>query len=229
MELSLELLQLKKLSILYVEDDEILRKNYVSTLSLIFEEVIEANNYKNALELYDSNSPDILLVDINLGNLSGIDLVKKIREIDLETPVVFLTAHSDNKYLLEAANLQIDGYIVKPLDLDKLQNAMKNCIKKINSQNIVDIDDEFTYNIINQELLQNGVEIKLGKKVNQLLKLFIQNQNITITKEMIEDELWSDKTVTDSSIKNLIGNIRKIIGKDKIVNVLGVGWKLNIE
>jgi len=229
MELSLELLQLKKLSLLYVEDDEILRKNYVSTLSLIFEEVIEANNYKNALELYDSNSPDILLVDINLGNLSGIDLVKKIREIDLETPVVFLTAHSDNKYLLEAANLQIDGYIVKPLDLDKLQNAMKNCIKKINSQNIVDIDDEFTYNIINQELLQNGVEIKLGKKVNQLLKLFIQNQNITITKEMIEDELWSDKTVTDSSIKNLIGNIRKIIGKDKIVNVLGVGWKLNIE
>jgi len=229
MELSLELLQLKKLSLLYVEDDEILRKNYVSTLSLIFEEVIEANNYKNALELYDSNSPDILLVDINLGNLSGIDLVKKIREIDLETPIVFLTAHSDNKYLLEAANLQIDGYIVKPLDLDKLQNAMKNCIKKINSQNIVDIDDEFTYNIINQELLQNGVEIKLGKKVNQLLKLFIQNQNITITKEMIEDELWSDKTVTDSSIKNLIGNIRKIIGKDKIVNVLGVGWKLNIE
>ena len=229
MELSLELLQLKKLSLLYVEDDEILRKNYVSTLSLIFEEVIEANNYKNALELYNSNTPDIILVDINLGNLSGIDLVKKIREIDLETPIVFLTAHSDNKYLLEAANLQIDGYIVKPLDLDKLQNAMKNCIKKINSQNIVDIDDEFTYNIINQELLQNGVEIKLGKKVNQLLKLFIQNQNITITKEMIEDELWSDKTVTDSSIKNLIGNIRKIIGKDKIVNVLGVGWKLNIE
>jgi len=229
MELSLELLQLKKLSILYVEDDEILRKNYVSTLSLIFEEVIEANNYKNALELYNSNTPDIILVDINLGNLSGIDLVKKIREIDLETPVVFLTAHSDNKYLLEAANLQIDGYIVKPLDLDKLQNAMKNCIKKINSQNIVDIDDEFTYNIINQELLRNGVEIKLGKKVNQLLKLFIQNQNITITKEMIEDELWSDKTVTDSSIKNLIGNIRRIIGKDKIVNVLGVGWKLNIE
>lgn len=225
----MNLTQLNKLKLLYVEDDEILRKNYLSTLSLLFSEVIEANNYESGLKFYNQSKPDILLVDINLGSLSGIDLVKKIRQTDIQIPVVFLTAHSDNKYLLEAANLQIDGYIVKPLDLDKLQNAMGNCIKKICNENVVDIDKEFTYNIMNQELLQNGIEIKLGKKVNQLLKLFIQNQNRTITKEMIEHELWSDKVVTDSSIKNLISNIRKTIGKEKIVNVLGVGWKLNIE
>ena len=225
----MELKQLNKLTLLYVEDDEALRKNYLATLSLLFGDVIEAKDYDSGLKLYAESKPDMLLVDINLGNFSGIDLVKKIRLNDINTPVVFLTAHSDNKYLLEAANLQIDGYIVKPLDLDKLQKAMSNCIKKLSSTNEVEIDERFTYSILNQQLLKDGIEIKLGKKVNQLLKLFIQNKNRTMTKEMIEDELWGEKVVTDSSIKNLVANIRKTVGKDKIVNVLGVGWKLNIE
>lgn len=226
---TMNLNELNKLKLLYVEDDEILRKNYLSTLSLIFSQVYEAKDYKTGLEIYKESNPDIILVDINLGSLSGIDLVKKIRQTNIQIPIVFLTAHSDNKYLLEAANLQIDGYIVKPLDLNKLQSSMGNCIKKIWNENIIDIDSEFTYNITNQELLKNGIEVKVGKKVNQLLKLFLVNKNKTITKDMIEDELWKEKIVTESSIKNLIANIRKTIGKDKIVNVLGIGWRLNIE
>jgi DNA-binding response OmpR family regulator len=225
----MDLKQLNKLNLLYVEDDELLRKNYVTTLSLLFKEVLEAQCYKNALEIYKNNIADILLVDINLGELSGIELVKEIRKTDLKTPVIFLTAHSDNRYLLEAANLQIDGYIVKPLDLDKLQVAMKNALKKINHQSIIELDSEFVYNFTNQELLQNGQKINLGKKTNELFKLFCENKNKTITKSIIEHELWTDKTVTDSSIKNLISNIRKIIGKEKILNVMGIGWKLNIE
>ena len=225
----MDLKQLNKLTLLYVEDDKVLRENYLSTLSLIFYKVLEASDYKSALEIYQEQKPDILLVDINLGGLSGIDLVKKIRLSDLTIPIVFLTAHSDNRYLLEAANLQIDGYIVKPLDLDKLQTAMKNCLKKINMETIVEIDSSFSYNISNQELFKDKHKIILGKKTNELLQLFVKNPNKTITKEMIEDELWDEKVVTDSSIKNLIANIRKIIGKEKILNVMGIGWKLNIE
>jgi two-component system, OmpR family, response regulator VanR len=225
----MNLKQLNKLTLLYVEDDKVLRANYLSTLSLIFGNVLEASCYRSALKSYQENKPDIILVDINLGELSGIDLVKKIRLSNLNIPIVFLTAHSDNRYLLEAANLQIDGYIVKPLDLDKLQTAMKNCLKKINMETIVEIGSNFSYNISNQELFKDKHKIILGKKTNELLQLFAKNPNKTITKEMIEDELWDEKVVTNSSIKNLIANIRKIIGKEKILNVMGIGWKLNIE
>jgi DNA-binding response OmpR family regulator len=219
---------LNTLNLLYVEDDKALRTNYLKTLNLLFYKVHEAECYDTAIKKYNTNQIDILLVDINLGKLSGIELVKKIREKDIYTPIVFLTAHSDNKYLLEAINLQIDGYIIKPLDLDKLQVCMSNCIKKLHSKSRVIIDSNIYYDLNNQELYINEDYVKLGKKTNELLKFFLENQNQTITKESIEHTLWSDKTVTDSAIKNLISNLRKLIGKEKILNITGIGWKLNI-
>ena len=225
----MDLSQLNSLNLLYVEDDDKLRANYLSTLSMLFKKVYEASDYQSALKIYKDSSIDILLVDINLGALSGLQLAKEIRKSDIKTPIVFLTAHSDNKYLLEAANLQIDGYIVKPLDLEKLQQSMMNCLKKIEKEKIVYIDKQCYYNLISQELYKDDKVLHVGKKTNQLLKLFIENKNQTLTKENIEYYLWSEKSVTESSIKNLIGQVRKAIGKEKIVNVLGVGWKLNLE
>ena len=220
--------QLNQLTLLYIEDDNEIREKYYQSLKLLFKTIYQAVDYQEALEIYTTKSPDIMLVDINLGALSGIDIVKKIRETDINIPVVFLTAHYDNKYLLEVANLQIDGYIVKPLDIDKLQNAMENCLKKIKTVSQIFLDKNLTYNQDSKELFFNNEKISLGKKENLLLNLLIKNRDRTISREELEYEVWNDKIVSDSSIKNLLGTLRKKIGKEKIVNILGIGWKLNI-
>ena len=195
---------------------------------MLFKNVYESIDYDSALNIYNNKTPDIILVDINLGELSGIDIVKKIRETNINIPIVFLTAHYDNKYLLEVVNLQIDGYIVKPLDIDKLQNAMYNCLKKIQNISLIKLDNNFTYNQNTNELFSNGKNISLGKKENKLLSLLLKNKDKTISREELEYEVWAETIVSDSSIKNLIGTLRKKIGKEKIVNILGIGWKINI-
>ncbi len=224
----MKLEQLNQLTLLYIEDDDKIREKYYQSLKLLFKTIYQAVNYKEAINIYKEKSPDILLVDINLGELSGIDIVKKIRETNIDIPIVFLTAHHDNKYLLEVANLQIDGYIVKPLDIDKLQNAMTNCLKKIKSIFIIPLDSNLTYNQNSNELFFNEEKVSLGKKENLLLSLLLKDKNRTISREELEYAVWNETVVSDSSIKNLIGTLRKKIGKEKIVNILGVGWKINI-
>ena len=220
--------QLNQLTLLYIEDDDKIRKKYYQSLKLLFKTIYQAINYQEAINLYEEKSPDILLVDINLGELSGIDIVKKIRETNINIPIVFLTAHFDNKYLLEVANLQIDGYIVKPLDIEKLQNAMINCLKKIKSISCISLDANLTYDLHSNELFFNKEKISLGKKENLLLNLLLKNKDRTISRDELEYAVWNETVVSDSSIKNLIGILRKKIGKEKIVNILGVGWKINI-
>ncbi len=220
--------QLNQLTLLYIEDDDKIRKKYYQSLKLLFKTIYQAINYQEAINLYEEKSPDILLVDINLGELSGIDIVKKIRETNINIPIVFLTAHFDNKYLLEVANLQIDGYIVKPLDIEKLQNAMINCLKKIKSISCISLDTNLTYNLNSNELFFNDEKLSLGKKENLLLNLLLKNKDRTISRDELEYAVWNETIVSDSSIKNLIGILRKKIGKEKIVNILGVGWKINI-
>jgi len=220
--------QLNDLNLLYVEDDTSIRKKYCVSLDLLFNQVYEAIDYKSAINMYTELKPDIILVDINLGELSGIDIVKEIRKDDINIPIVFLTAHYDNKYLLEVANLQIDGYIVKPLDIEKLHNVMTNCLNKLKTKSMIYLDKNLKYNKNTSELFSEDKKINLGKKENVLLSILLKDTDKTISRQQLEHSIWNDNIVTDSSIKNLIGSLRKKIGKEKIVNILGVGWKINI-
>ncbi|SFP03098.1 response regulator transcription factor [Hydrogenimonas thermophila] len=226
----MELNELYKLSLLYVEDDESVSQSYASSFELFFQNVYIAKNYEEALEIYAKNSPDIILVDIELKNsLNGMAIVKKIREDDVGTPIVFLTSYSDNKYLMEAINLQIDGYIIKPLDIVNFQQSMLKCLKKIRSQQIVTLDSKLYYDFDSLELFEENIKVKLGKKENLLLQLFLKNRNKIISRNDLEFHIWNDNYISDSAIKNLIGSLRRKIGKEKIINISKIGWKINIE
>lgn len=120
---------LKKLTILYVEDEDFAREEMIAILSFVFKEIIPASNGQEGLEKYKENQDkiDIILSDINMPRLNGIEMMKKIRELNSSIPTVFLTAHGENSYLFEAINMQIAQYIIKPMTgnelLDKLYAA----------------------------------------------------------------------------------------------------------
>lgn len=225
----MELSELYKLSLLYIEDDESVSRSYSTSFELFFKNVYIAKNYEDALNIYTNKLPDIILVDIELRNsLNGMAIVKKIREDDIDTPIVFLTSYSDNKYLMEAVNLQIDGYIIKPLDIVNFQQSMLKCLKKINSKKVVKLDSTLYYNLDSLELYKDNNLIKLGKKENLLLQLFLKNRDRIVSKEDLEFHIWCEEIVSDSAIKNLIGSLRKKIGREKIINISKIGWKINI-
>lgn len=117
---------LKRLRILYVEDDAVIRTELSQLLSNFFETVYTAEDGKEGLEIYLQNQDeiDIILSDINMPKLSGIDMVKTIRGVDPKVPIFFATAHSDNEFLSEAIKLKIYEYIIKPIDIRHLLSLM---------------------------------------------------------------------------------------------------------
>ena len=104
--------------ILYAEDEEGIRENIADSLGYYVKEVYQASNGAEAFDIYEEKKPDIILSDIHMPILNGIDFVKKVRLTNRTIPIVMITAHTDKEYLLEAVELHMEKYIVKPIELE---------------------------------------------------------------------------------------------------------------
>ncbi|MGB5793051.1 response regulator transcription factor [Poseidonibacter sp.] len=118
--------------ILFVEDEEATRKNYVTYLKMLFSEVYEAKDGEIAYQLYKEKKPDILILDVNIPKLNGLELLEKIRENDYTTKAIMCTAHSDQNFLLQAVSLQLTKYLVKPVSRQELKEALDLAISELN-------------------------------------------------------------------------------------------------
>lgn len=220
-------------TILFVEDEKEIRQNYATYLKKYFSDVYEASDGEMAYEIYRSKKPDIMLVDINLPKLNGIDLLKKIRELDHKTKAIMLTAHADVNYLLEATSLKLTKYLIKPISRSDLKDALNLAIVELNkyevsSKKILYLKDGYTWNYKTQEL-KGQCSIALTDKERQLLELFFANVNIIYSYDDIIITIWNDYEGDKvSSLKTIIKNLRKKLPKDTIKNVFGVGYKLEL-
>ena len=121
----------ENIKILYVEDEEKIRENTKRPLSYLSSELLLAKNGEEGLELYKEHSPDIVVSDIKMPVMTGIDMVKEIKKINKEQAVIFTTAHSESGFFIEAIELQVDGYILKPIDYDLLEQKIETVINQI--------------------------------------------------------------------------------------------------
>ena len=124
---------LKRLNLLYVEDDDIVRADLSSLLSNFFNTVYTAKDGHEGLSLYKDkqNDIDIIVADINMPILTGIEMLQKIREFDKNIPTIFATAYSDKEFLVDAIKLNVTEYIIKPIDIRNLMNSLNIIAKKI--------------------------------------------------------------------------------------------------
>ena len=121
----------KTLKLLYVEDDEISRLSIKDLLSSFFTSITVTKDGKEGLKQFQENDFDIILSDINMPKLNGIDMVIEIRKLNKEIPVIFLSAHNESKYLSEGIKLGVDSFLLKPLSLDSLSLALYKVSDKI--------------------------------------------------------------------------------------------------
>ena len=120
--------ELKNISVLCVEDEDGIRQTIVNTLNYYFKDVYEATSGNEGFELYEYYKPKIVITDIQMRDGNGVELVKRIRENDFETMIIMLTAHSNEEYLMDLINLNINHYILKPLNLKtQLSHIKPNC------------------------------------------------------------------------------------------------------
>ncbi|WP_457748381.1 diguanylate cyclase [Sulfurimonas sp.] len=124
----------RSVSILYVEDEENVRAMLSRFLQRFCQKLYVAKDGQEGLELYKKHNPDIIISDIKMPKMSGLEMIKEIKQINPSQLVLLLSAHSDSEYLFDAINLNVDGYILKPVDLDAVNEKLRNLIIRINNK-----------------------------------------------------------------------------------------------
>jgi len=221
--------EFENIKILYVEDEENIRKNAISYFNRLFNEVYESKNAFDALEIVKEHKPHIVITDIKMPKISGIELVKKIREFDQKTQIIILTAFTDTKYLLEAVELSLVKYLVKPIRHDKMLPVLLQCAKNIkeNKSNLKYITPECVYDTFNKTLINENSIIKLSKNELEFLDLLCKNNTRTVTYEEIENIIWYDSVMSDDAIRSLVRNLRRKLPKNSLNNIAKVGYRIS--
>jgi len=122
---------LKNLTLLLVEDNDGIREELVFNIGFWFKEVIEARNGEEGVAKFKEHAVDLIITDIKMPRLNGIEMVNKIRQIDREVPIIFQTAFSENEFLFKAINMSVQGYVIKPINLETLEEVIENAIHRI--------------------------------------------------------------------------------------------------
>jgi len=218
--------------VLFIEDEEETRKNYVIYLKTIFKEVYEAENGEDGYRQYQNKKPDIMIIDVNLPKMNGLELLKKIRQKDQNTKAIMLTAHTDKEFLLNAASLKLVEYLVKPVNRRDLKNVLNTAIEELENFRIdvikkVVFESGYSWNKESKELSLHKKHVSLTAKESKLLELLCSSTGRTFTFDEISEYVWGYTAGSTDSIKTLIKKLRFKLPKSTIENVFGIGYKIN--
>ncbi len=130
--MQIDLKELKKIIILYVEDDDIIRTQTLSLFEKIFKKVYSASNGEEGIKLFTEHmqSLDVIVTDLNMPRMSGMEMAEEIHKVSKYIPVIFTTAYTDEAFLLKAISLNIDSYVTKPLKIKELTATILTSVKK---------------------------------------------------------------------------------------------------
>lgn len=217
--------QFQNYTVLCVEDEDGIRKRLVNTLKYYFKEVYEANNGEDGFDLYQEYKPSLIISDIEMPNQNGISMIEQIRQKDLDTIVIMITAYSNEEYLLELINLNINQYILKPVNSDSLLSGIIKAFgNRLNEE--IEFCDGLYFDKTQMELLYKNELVSLRKRDKEFLLLLHRNRNGVVTYDLIEEYLWRDKSMSLSALKTFIKEFRQRIPVDIITNVPQIGYKL---
>ena len=217
------------MKILLVEDD--LQLNNIIKKSLVKKyTVTSVFDGESAIELIDNNIYDLFIVDINIPNVSGLDLTKYIRQKDLNTNIIIITASTELQNFEDAFKNGCNEFIKKPFYLEELNIRINNLIKEEFIEELC-ISSNIKYLIEKKELFINDVNIKLRKKEKRLLELLLKNTNFVVPIEEIQNYVWENEIKNYYPLRQLINELRKKFntGETFIFSEKGIGYKFGIK
>ncbi|WP_331775318.1 response regulator transcription factor [Sulfurospirillum sp. 1612] len=216
--------------VLYAEDEEGIRKNVTEILELFFQNVVAVGDGQEALDEMTLSSYDVLIFDICMPNMDGLEAIQKIRKTNNKIPIIILSAHTEQDYLWRAVEMKITKYLTKPYDKDTLIDALKAAALELVDNNLnIQLSPLCVYNPCTKSVMIEKKEIKLSKSESRLLEYLIKRANQSVSFENIYDYIWEFEQPSKEAIKSIVKELRKKIGKDSIKNIYGIGYMLEIQ
>lgn len=223
--------------LMYVEDDDVL--SFITKDSLE-EKGFEIYHYPDgeaAFNAFKNQGFDLCIIDIMLPKMDGFTLAQKIREIDYEIPIIFLTAKSLKEDRIKGLTLGADDYLTKPFSMEelilKLQIFLKR--KKVVKKDVEQIYKigKYIFNYTYLTLILGDVQKRLTQKEADLLLFLFENNTKLIKRSEVLNKIWrQDDYFAGRSMDVFISRLRKYLSEDEsieIENIHGVGFKFNIK
>lgn len=210
------------MKILIVEDDKTLNNGIA--LSLNNDDVVQAFCIKDADRLLN-DSIDLIILDINLPDGSGLDFCRKVRQTS-KVPIIFLTANDMEIDIVTGLETGADDYITKPFSLAVLRARVNAVLRR--EQNNTDVFQlgKYLFDFGDMKFLVDNIPVELSKTEQRLLKIFIQNQGQTLSREMLIDRVWSDgaEFVEENALSVTVKRLRQKLADVPIKTVYGIGY-----
>lgn len=217
-----------KSKILLLEDDINLSEIVEEHLTEEGYEVHLVTDAQQALDAAYENHFDLWILDVKVPLGDGFSLLKELRKSGKETPAIFLTSLNTAGDLKEGFEAGCDDYIKKPFELSELSLRVENILKRNfthKNEEYEDLGNGFKFSLRSRILYENDKAINLPYKEAKLLILLLQHKNDFISLERIFDELWDyDEEPSELSLRAYVKNLRKILGKDSLINQRGRGY-----
>lgn len=220
------------MKILLLEDDVILNEIIEEFLLSLNYDVITAFDGNIAEELIYEESFDLLLFDVNIPNITGFELLKNIRQNNINIPIIFITSRHTADDVKIGFNSGCDDYIKKPFELSELQLRIENIkrLRQIDNHGKIKIDNDTFYNYEKKVIIRNNEEFNLSKIEAKILEYFLKNKNKTISIDEISVNNWVYNEMPESTtIRTYIKNLRKKLNDETITTLKGIGYRFNIR
>lgn len=221
-------LSIKSFKILLVEDEEKIKKHLAKSLRYLVDEVVEASNGQEALEKLETFSPDIIISDIEMPIMNGIDFIKEVRRTDKEVLIVVLTAYDTPEYLRKLIEMHLEHYVLKPVNFEKLISILHSCEEQLSNSKVIvkELPEGYIYDESQKKLFFKEETIHLTKKEIAFVELLIKNKTRVVSYEELQEYVWDEAVMTDNAVKSLVKNLRRKLPINLFENLSGIGYKL---
>ena len=216
------------MKILLLEDDVILQDIIEEFLLETGYEVESFYDGEKALDAIGAKNYDMLLLDVNVPNIDGFEILSYLRDIGNTTPAIYITSLASIDDLKKGFDLGADDYLRKPFDLEELKVRIERIVKVHRLQEEIEFDGLKFIPKAHQLIMEDKV-INMRQKEAQVLEYFVRNTGKIISCDEIIENVWEDESVpTHATIRTYIKNLRKMFIKEYFDNIKGEGYRFNI-
>jgi len=214
-----------QMKILFLEDDPVISDIVLDFLSESYT-VKHCFNSQEALRYAEDEIYDMYLFDINVPGITGIELLKSLREFNDTTPAIFITAYQELSYLREGFSAGANDFIRKPFELEELQARIENIKRQFSIDEEIRINEDTFFNALTHQIRKADAIKTLSAKESAVLEYLIINKNRVVSTDEILQKLWDyDEMPGQDTIRTYIKSLRSTLGKEHIINIRGEGYR----
>jgi two-component system KDP operon response regulator KdpE len=226
----------RSIPLLVVDDEPPIRRLLRTSLGVQGYRVLEAATGRGAMDLLAREAPEVVLLDLGLPDLDGLEVIRRMRASGSGVPVIVLSSRGDERGKVEALDLGADDYVTKPFGMAELVARIRTALRhRLQAQGAAPVftSGDLTVDLVRRRVTSRGAEVRLSNKEWGILRLLVVHAGKVLTHRMIMQEVWGPKVDVQYLriyVRQLRQKLEQVLERPRhILTETGVGYRLNVE